>query len=185
VAVDEVARKMAADPSESEIGRIRLPWRIMQYNLQSIAIAIVAAAAAAICAMLVWPVWAMFLGWVAALTVGRSAREISYSYACFVAGVGIGAVGTIAVGRLTPIIGPLANGVAVLGMASVIVSMRKAPYVNVASSYILGVLGIFALHPNFIVIGALKIAAPAAVGASGAWLASRLQTTIADLAPIP
>jgi len=178
---DRVAPKLVARPSGSAADPVSVPWRVLRYNVQTTATAMVAASAAAICALLGWPVWAMFLGWVTALTTGRSLREISCSYLCFVGGIGIGTAGALAVGHLNPIMGPLASGAAVLGMATVIVSMRKVPYMNVVSSYILGVLGIFALHPGFIVIGASKVAAPAAVGATGVWLATRLQSAISNI----
>jgi hypothetical protein len=45
------------------------------------------------------------------------------------------------------------------------------PLFNFVPSYILGVIGIFALHPAAIGVAVVKIAAPSAIGAVGVWLA--------------
>jgi len=152
--------------------------RVVQYNVRSLATAIIAASAAAAAAALGLPVWGMFLGWVSALAGGQTLREVFFGYVCFVAGIGIGAVGILIVGRLEPAIGSLSFGVAVLCMGTVIVSMRKAPHFNVVPNFILGVLGIFALHAERIGAGALRLAAPALIGAIGVWLAYRLQARL-------
>jgi hypothetical protein len=152
--------------------------RAIEYNVRSLVTAIIAATAAATSAAFGLPVWGMFLGWVCALAGGQTLKEVFFSYVCFAAGIGIGAVGTLIVGRLEPAIGPLSSGVAVLCMATVIVSMRKAPRFNLVPNFILGVLGIFALHAERIGAGALQLAEPALIGAIGVWLAYRLQARL-------
>jgi hypothetical protein len=143
----------------------------IRYNLQTLIMSAMAATAAGISAASGWSAWAMFLGWVAALTVGPSLQEISRSYACLFAGIWIGAAGTILVGDLRPSIGPFADALAVLGMATTIASTRKMPLLNFVPSYILGVIGIFALHPAAIGVAVVRIAAPSAIGALAVWLA--------------
>jgi hypothetical protein len=48
---------------------------------------------------------------------------------------------------------------------------RSGNLMNFVPSYILGVIGIFALHPTAIGVAVVKIAAPSAIGALGVWLA--------------
>jgi hypothetical protein len=143
----------------------------VRYNFQTLILSGMAATAAGISAASGWSAWAMFLGWVAALTAGPSLQEIFRSYACLFAGIWIGAAGTILVGDWRPSIGPFADALVVLGMATTIASTRKLPLMNFVPSYILGVIGIFALHPTGIGVAVVKIAAPSAIGAFGVWLA--------------
>jgi hypothetical protein len=66
----------------------------LQFTAITAAAALTAAIAATTSASLGWPVWAMFMGWVAFFTRGHSAKEASYSYLCLAAGIvmGTGAV---------------------------------------------------------------------------------------------
>ncbi|HEY0799729.1 MAG TPA: DUF1097 domain-containing protein [Steroidobacteraceae bacterium] len=153
----------------------------MRYHLQTVSTAFMAAAAAGLCAGVGWPVWAMFLGWVASLIAGDAFKDIFRSYCCLAMGVTIGAAGLLSVAALSPMIGALAYAVTVFGMATLIVSTRQMPFANVVPSYILGVVGMFALHPELIGAAAVKIAAPGAVGSISVWLASRLRKRIANL----
>jgi hypothetical protein len=123
----------------------------------------------------------MFLGWVGAFAAGHALKEVLRSYVCFVAGIVIGAAGTVAVTDLSPFVGPIASGIVVFAMATIIVSMRKAPYANIVPNFTLGVLGIFAFHSGLFDIAGVKVAAAGAVGAAGVWIASRLQTKIGGL----
>jgi hypothetical protein len=158
------------------------PSGFLRYNSQTLAASILAGAAAGICALVGWPVWGMFLGWVAAFAAGQRFAQVVRSYVCFVAGIGIGAAGTVAVTRLSPFVGPIASGVVVLVMATIIASTRKLPYANIVPNFILGVLGIFAFHSGLFDLAGIKVAAAGAVGAIGVWLASRLQHRIASSA---
>jgi hypothetical protein len=155
--------------------------RFLRYNSQTLAASIMAGTAAAICAFLGWPVWAMFLGWVAAFAAGQRLKEVVRSYICFAAGIGIGAAGTAAVTVLNPFVGPLASGIVVFVMATIIASTRKLPYANIVPNFILGVLGIFAFHAGFFDIAGIKVAAAGAVGAVFVWIAGRLQNKIAGI----
>jgi len=153
----------------------------LRYNAQTLAASILAGTAAGMCAFLGWPVWAMFLGWVAAFAAGGRVDEVVRSYVCFVAGIGIGAAGTVAVTDLIPYVGPIASGIVVFVMATIIASTRKMPYANIVPNFILGVLGIFAFHSGLFDIAGVKVAAAGAVGAAGVWIANRLQHRIAGL----
>ena len=152
----------------------------LRYNAQTFAASILAGTAAGICALLGWPVWAMFLGWVAAFSAGGRFDQVVRSYVCFVLGIGIGAAGTVAVTGLSPYVGPVASGIVVLVMATIIASTRKMPYANIVPNFILGVLGIFAFHSGLFDIAGVKVAAAGAVGATCVWIASRLQHRIAS-----
>jgi hypothetical protein len=152
---------------------------VVQYNVQTLVAASIAATCAGISAALGCPAWAMFLGWVAALITDRSFKEISNSYACLLVGIAIGAVGSAFVGDLRPGMGPFADAIVILGMASIIASMRKMPRLHYVPSYILGVIGMFAIHANTLGTGVIKVVFPSALGASGLWLATRLQMRIA------
>ena len=151
----------------------------LRYNSQTLAASITAGTAAAICALLGWPVWAMFLGWVAAFAAGQRIKEVVRSYVCFLAGICIGAAGTVAVTGLNPYLGPVSMGIVVFFMATIIASTRKMPYANIVPNFILGVLGIFAFHAGHFDIAGVKVAAAAAVGAAFVWVAGRLQNKIA------
>jgi Protein of unknown function (DUF1097) len=173
------------DPAPSraqwvEGGRPPPPSGFLRYNAQTLAASILAGTAAGICALLGWPVWGMFLGWVAAFAAGQRFDQVVRSYVCFVAGIGIGAAGTVAVTRLSPFVGPIASGIVVLVMATIIASTRKLPYANIVPNFILGVLGIFAFHSGLFDPAGIQVAAAGAVGAIGVWLASRLQHRIAS-----
>jgi Protein of unknown function (DUF1097) len=161
----------AKPPAVVDIGR---------FNIQTMAAAITASAAATTCASFDWPVWAMLLGWVASLTGGRSLKDVFRSYVCLAAGIAIGTAATLAIGELSPIIGPLAYAPVVFAVATIVVSMREMPYVNHVPGYLLGVSSVLALHPKPIGLALVEIAAPSAVGAIGAWLAYLWQTKISN-----
>jgi hypothetical protein len=153
---------------------------IGRFNIQTMAAAITATAAATTCASFGWPVWAMLLGWVASLTCGRSLKDVFRSYVCLAAGIAIGTAATLAIGKLSPIIGPLAYAPVVFAAAAIVVSMREMPYVNHVPSYLLGVSSVLALHPKPIGFVLVEIAAPSAVGAIGAWFVFLWQTKISN-----
>lgn len=152
----------------------------LRYNAVTLAASVLAGTAAGICALLGWPVWAMFLGWVAAFAAAGRLDEVVRSYVCFVAGIVIGAAGTLAVTGLSPFVGPIASGIVVFVMATIIASTRKMPYTNIVPNFILGVLGIFAFHSGLFDLAGVNVAAAGAVGATGVWIASRLQLRIAN-----
>ena len=153
---------------------------IGRFNIQTMAAAITASAAATTCSSFHWPVWAMLLGWVASLTGGRSLKDVFRGYVCLAAGTAIGTAATLAIGELSPIIGPLAYAPVVFAVATIVGSMREMPYVNHVPGYLLGVSSVLALHPKLIGFALVETAAPSAVGAIGAWLVYLWQTKIAD-----
>jgi uncharacterized protein DUF1097 len=165
--------KISPAPPESMLSGV------VQYNVQTLIAASIAASCAGISAALGCPAWAMFLGWVAALVTDHSFKEICNSYVCLLIGIAIGAVGTVLVGDLRPSMGPFADALVILGMASIIASMRRMPRFHYLPSYILGVIGMFAIHADRLGLGVIKVVAPSALGASGIWFATRLQMRIA------
>jgi hypothetical protein len=161
----------AKPPAVLDIGR---------FNIQTLAAAITASAAASTCASFHWPVWAMLLGWVASLTGGRSLKDVFRSYVCLAVGIALGTAAALTIGELSPIIGPLACAPVVFAVATIVVSMREMPYVNHVPGYLLGVSSVLALHPEPIGFALVRIAAPSAVGAIGAWLVYLWQTKISN-----
>ena len=51
----------------------------MQFNFLTLVAALTAAIAATTAASIGWPVWAMFMGWVAFFTRGHTAKEALFS----------------------------------------------------------------------------------------------------------
>jgi hypothetical protein len=172
----EVARK----DSQPRPGQGNGPIVTFRLDIRTIAAAMTASAVACVCASLDWPVWAMFLGWVAGLAGGPSFRKAFYSYICLAAGTVMGMVAARAVSELTPIVGLLALATVVFALSVIVISMRGVPYFNIGSSYILGLVGVFSLHPHSIEGAMVGIAAPSAAGATGAWLAQLWLTKILD-----
>ena len=158
----------------------RAVLNIGRFNIQTMAAAITVSAAATTCASLQWPVWAMLLGWVASSTGGRSLTDVLRSYVCLALGIAIGTAATLAVGELSPILGPLAYAPVVFAVAMIVVSMRVMPYVNHVASYILGISCALAFHPKPSGFALVEIAAPSAVGAIGALLGYLWQTKISN-----
>jgi pimeloyl-ACP methyl ester carboxylesterase len=130
------------------------------------AAAITASAAATTCASFHWPVWAMLLGWVASLTGGRSLKDVFRSYVCLAAGIAIGTAATLAIGELSPIIGPLAYAPVVFAVATIkddvaaterVLALQDGPCILVAHSYGGSVITEAGMHPS--VAGLVYVAA--------------------------
>jgi hypothetical protein len=151
----------------------------LQFNVITAAAAIVAAIAATTSASLGWPVWAMFMGWVAFFTRGHSAKEGLFSYLCLAAGVVMGTAAVMAVGALVPQIGPLAFGIVVFAVAMIVVSLRIAGPMNNIPAYFLGLITFFAAHVKPGLIEVLELLAVSALGSLAAWAAHNLQGKIA------
>lgn len=137
--------------------------------------AVVASIAATTSAGLGWPVWAMFMGWVAFFTGEHSARGAARSYACLAIGIAIGNLAAMGVGALMPHIDYLAFGVVVFIVATVVVSLRAVPVLNNIAAYFLGLITFFAAHlpPSLLAFG--ELAAVSALGAAAALVAHVLQ----------
>ena len=150
----------------------------LRFNSLTLAAALTAATAATASATLGWPVWAMFVGWVAFFTRGHSAKDALYSYLCLITGLGIGTIAAASVGALLPLIGPAAFGVVVFAVAMLVVSLRAVPPMNNVPAYFLGLITWFAAHAKPTPMAWLGLAAVAALGIFAAWLAHSWQATI-------
>ncbi len=151
----------------------------MTFNLLTLVAAAVAAIAATTSAGLGWPVWAMFIGWVAFFTGSHSAAGAVSSYLCAAIGIAFGAAAAIGVGTLLPLIDYLAFGVIVFVVAIVVVSLRAVPRLNNVAAYFLGLIAFFASHQAPELSAFLELAAVSALGSFAAWAAHQLQTWIA------
>ncbi|WP_428424263.1 DUF1097 domain-containing protein [Pararhizobium sp.] len=150
----------------------------MRFTLLTLVAALIAAVAATTSASLGWPVWAMFIGWVAFFTRGHSARDAFYSYLCLVIGFTLGIGAALAVAALVPLIGPLAFGPVVFVVAMVVVSMRALAPVNNVPAYFLGLITFFAAHIEPGLLAVSELAAVSGLGSIAGWTTHRLQTKI-------
>ncbi len=151
----------------------------VKFSLLTLIAAVVAAVAATTSARLGWPVWAMFVGWVAFFTGSHSAKGVLASYLCVALGISFGALAAMAVSALVPMIDIFAFGVVVFVVAIVVVSLRAMPLINNIAAYFLGLIAFFASHrpPEF--IPALELAAIAGLGIFAAWMAHLASAKVA------
>ncbi|KOF20997.1 membrane protein [Ensifer adhaerens] len=156
--------------------RAPFAWK---YNLLTVVAATTAAIAATTSASIGWPVWAMFMGWVAFFTRGHSASEALKSYTCLVVGIAIGMAAALALQALMPAMGALAFGPVVFIVAMIVVSLRALAPVNNVPAYFLGLITFFAAHLEPGWLAFCELAGVAALGCAAAWLAHRLQGAIA------
>lgn len=150
----------------------------LRFNLLTLIAATTAAVAATTSASLGWPVWAMFMGWVAFFTRGHSARDAVFSYICLAIGIAFGVFAALAVGALLPLLGPFAFGAVVFLIAIVVVSLRAVAPINNVPAYFLGLITFFAAHlePGLLAFG--ELASVSGLGTVAAWVAHRLQGKI-------
>lgn len=151
----------------------------LKFNIITLIAAVVAAVAATSSASLGWPVWAMFMGWVAFFTRGHSAKDAFCSYICLAAGITLGVGAVLAVGALIPVAGPLAFGIVVFVVAMIVVSLRIVAPVNNVPAYFLGLITFFAAHVEPSLIAVAELLSVSGLGSLAAWLASRLQRQMA------
>ncbi|WP_199197101.1 DUF1097 domain-containing protein [Ensifer sp. NM-2] len=118
-------------------GRAPSAWK---FNLLTLVAATTAAVAATTSASVGWPVWAMFMGWVAFFTRGHTAREALTSYICLAVGIAIGMAAALALRALMPAMGALAFGPVVFVVAMIVVSLRATAPVNNVPAYFLGLI---------------------------------------------
>lgn len=150
----------------------------LRFNLLTLVAALTAAVAATMSASLGWPVWAMFMGWVAFFTRGHSARDAAFSYLCLVVGIALGVLAALAVGALMPLIDTWAFGVVVFMVAMLVVSLRALAPVNNVPAYFLGLITFFAAHLEPGILAFCELAGVSGLGSLAAWIAHRLQGKI-------
>ncbi len=162
----------------TETKNIALPQTV-KFNVITVIAAVIAAVAATSSASLGWPVWAMFMGWVAFFTRGHSARDATYSYLCLASGIVMGVGAVLAVGALLPLIGPFAFGAVVFVVAMVVVSLRIAAPLNNIPAYFLGLITFFAAHVEPGLVAVVELLSVSGLGSFAAWFASHLQRRMA------
>lgn len=146
-----------------------------KFNGLTLIAATIAALAATTSAGLGWPVWAMFIGWVAFFTGGHSGKGALRSYGCVVIGLSLGAIAALVVGTLMPMIDYFAFGLVVFVVAILVVSLRAAPFLNNIPAYFLGLIAFFAAHLPPSLLSVIELAAVSGLGMVAAWAAHRLQ----------
>ncbi|KAG0921782.1 hypothetical protein G6F59_015000 [Rhizopus arrhizus] len=114
----------------------------------------------------------MFIGWIAFFTRLQGTRSTIENLACVWFGLGIGALATLAVGLLSPSLGPsLAVPVVVLVVALCVVALRGLPVLNNLLGYFLGLVSWFAAHLEPSLAHLSELTAASALGSLAAWTA--------------
>ncbi len=151
---------------------------LVQFSLLTLTASVVAAVAATTSAGLGWPVWGMFIGWVAFFTGWHSAGKAASSFLCVVLGVGFGCVAAIGVGTLLPLVDYFAFGIVVFIIAIVVVSLRAVPRLNNIPAYFLGLIAFFAARAAPGLPALLELSAVSALGTLAAWVTHHLQARV-------
>lgn len=108
--------------------------------------------------------WAMFIGWVAYFTRPTSWRVGLATGLCLWLGISLGALATLVLGMMAPVLGNAAFAVIVFAIASLVVSMRKMPAINNILAWFLGLIAFFAAHPEPSMIAVLELGGAASLG---------------------
>ncbi|MEE1675785.1 DUF1097 domain-containing protein [Agarivorans aestuarii] len=116
------------------------------YVLISLAAAITAALAATLANSLGWPVWAMFVGWVAFYTGKHTLIGVVATYSCLALGIIFGNFAGLTIASLAQQIGFWSITPVVFVVALVVVSLRGIPLFNNIPSYFLGMIAFIAAH---------------------------------------
>lgn len=117
----------------------------MKNVLASAVVALVAAVSSVICARLQIPVWAMFIGWIAFVAGGMSAKTAPPTFVCAIFGLLLGFVGAAIIGGATPSFGgdlALLVGVFVIVLAALLA--QGLPFANLVICYFIGMTTFFA-----------------------------------------
>lgn len=150
---------------------------------KSIAVTLIVASVAAVAgttsAGLGWPVWAMFIGWIAFFTGEQALGGGLRSYLCVVVGITLGNLAASGIGILVPVFGTFALGAVVFVIAIVVLSLRFAPYLNNIPACFLGLVAFFAAHVEPASPASFELVAVGGLGSAAAVVAHALQTRVA------
>lgn len=137
-----------------------------------------ASIAAVVTAAIGWPVWAMFIGWVAFVTGPKTLTGASRSYLCVALGIAIGNVAAFALKQNLPIMGYYAFAPVVFVVAILVLTLRAIPFANIIPAYWLGLIAFFAAHipPGFNAL--IEMASVCALGVVTALVVHSFQTII-------
>ncbi|WMJ68948.1 DUF1097 domain-containing protein [Stenotrophomonas sp. 24(2023)] len=141
------------------------------YTLVTVTAALTAAFAAAGALHAGWPVWTMFIGWIAFFTRGLTTRSSVENLACVWLGLALGALAALAIATLAPVLGvPLAVPLVVLVVALAVVSLRGLPVLNNLLGYFLGLVAWFAAHLEPSLAHLAELAGASALGSLAGWV---------------
>jgi hypothetical protein len=117
----------------------------MKNLLASAIVALVAAVSSVICARLQIPVWVMFIGWIAFVAGGMSAKTAPPTFVCAIFGVLLGFIGAVIIANGTASLGgdfALLAGVFVIVLAALLA--QGLPFANLVICYFIGMTTFFA-----------------------------------------
>ena len=140
--------------------------------------AIIAALAAQTSLSLGLTPWAMFMGWIAYFTRRPSAREGAQSLGCILLGLCLGAIATMSIAALAPVLGPAAFPSVVLAVALVVIATRGLPILNNLLGYFIGLVTFFAAHLEPELMSIAKLGGATALGSAAGWLAQTTQNKV-------
>ncbi|GDY25423.1 DUF1097 domain-containing protein [Agarivorans sp. Toyoura001] len=145
------------------------------YLLVSLIAAITATLAATLANSLSWPVWAMFIGWVAFYTGKHTLPGIFTTYGCLALGIIIANFAGLAIASLAQQIGFWSITPVVFVVALVIVSLRGIPLFNNIPSYFLGMIAFIAAHMPVGISSTMPMLIVTAVGIIAAFCTAMIQ----------
>jgi hypothetical protein len=115
-------------------------------NVLALAVtALVAAISSVICARLGIPVWSMFIGWIAFVAGGMSAKTAAPTYVCALLGLALGFIGASIIGGGAAALGAdiaLLLGVFVIVFAALLAQF--IPFASLVVCYFIGMTTFFA-----------------------------------------
>lgn len=146
------------------------------YLIFTVTAAFVAAAAAGLSLVLAIAPWAMFMGWIAYFTRRPSAAEGLRTYICLAIGLCLGAISTLMVALLAPMLGTLALPAVVLITGSVVIATRGLPLLNNLLGYFIGLVTFFAAHLEPALSTLAELAAATGLGSVAGWGAHTIES---------
>ena len=169
---------MSATPNAARAEIVHPPKRATgTYILFTLTAALTAASAAFATASLGWAPWIMFMGWVAYFTRPNLADGLQ-SFACAVIGLTLGALATVAIGELSPILGPAALPAVVFTVACLVIAMRGLPALSNLLGYFIGLITFFAAHREPTAGTVATLAAAIAIGFTAGFVAQQIEAAI-------
>tara|TARA_Y100001968_G_scaffold278739_1_gene274227 strand:+ start:4479 stop:4970 length:492 start_codon:yes stop_codon:yes gene_type:complete len=145
------------------------------YLFLSLVAAITATFAATIANGLNWPVWAMFVGWVAFFTGKDTFSGVLATFGCLAFGLIAGNLAGLAIGSMAPKIGFWAIAPVVFVVAFIVVSLRGLSVMNNITAYFLGLITFFAAHISPGISSTISLVVVTALGLIAAYCTASLQ----------
>ncbi|MCB1754176.1 MAG: DUF1097 domain-containing protein [Gammaproteobacteria bacterium] len=148
------------------------------YTMVTLVAAIAATLAATATAALGWPVWAMFIGWVAFFTGESTIKGSLATFGCLAIGIILGNFAATVVGLLMPSLGFLAFAPVVFVVAFIVVTLRAVSVLNNIPAYFLGLIAFFAAHIPPSLASVATLLAITALGSFAAYCTRYLQSRL-------